>query len=333
MLTFLSSHVHSVMGAFGLNASILDAANLSWKLGLVAKGHAKLIPLLATYSSERRKHAIRVIETSGTYLRFVCGSDLAVPNLRDVTLLEERRKRDAEARNDADEAEPEEKPSPYETKTSKTNGETEKGKVDDLEFLADFFKQNGQFLLGVDCPYDASVIAPEVPLDHYKRRPIRVKNGVRAPNPRLCFSSNTTGYLYDKLAGPARFHLLLFGSSLEGAEVCRQVCLFLKYLSAPGCFYRRFGASARFNLVMIVKMLPFEWEDATGRRREIKSHLPVDSTVIFDDRAPGEDGHSTWGVDHHTGGVAVVRPDLWVSLSAMPCEVDRVSSFFEAFLM
>lgn len=46
-------HVHSVMGAFGLNASILDSANLAWRLGFVAQNNARIDALLPTYSGER----------------------------------------------------------------------------------------------------------------------------------------------------------------------------------------------------------------------------------------------------------------------------------------
>ena len=77
------------MGAFGLNASILDAANLAWKLGLAARGKAKVDAILPTYNGERRQHAVRIIEVSGTYLRFICGSDLNVPDLRNVQALDD----------------------------------------------------------------------------------------------------------------------------------------------------------------------------------------------------------------------------------------------------
>jgi phenol 2-monooxygenase len=53
-----AAHVHSVMGAFGLNASNVDAANLAWKIGLVGQNKARLEALLPTYSVERRLHAV-----------------------------------------------------------------------------------------------------------------------------------------------------------------------------------------------------------------------------------------------------------------------------------
>lgn len=67
------------MGAFGLNASIMDSANLAWKLGLCALNLAKPSILLPTYDTERRAHANRIIRVSGSYLRFVCNSDFPSP--------------------------------------------------------------------------------------------------------------------------------------------------------------------------------------------------------------------------------------------------------------
>jgi hypothetical protein len=47
-----AAHTHSPAGGQGLNSSVLDAANLSWKLALVVRGHAER-SLLESYSAER----------------------------------------------------------------------------------------------------------------------------------------------------------------------------------------------------------------------------------------------------------------------------------------
>ncbi|RAL07200.1 FAD/NAD(P)-binding domain-containing protein [Aspergillus homomorphus CBS 101889] len=75
-----AAHVHSVFGAFGLNASILDAANLAWKLACCARNLSLISTLLPTYDSERRLHASNVVEISGKYLRYCCNSDIPVPH-------------------------------------------------------------------------------------------------------------------------------------------------------------------------------------------------------------------------------------------------------------
>lgn len=336
------------MGAFGLNASILDAANLAWKLGLVTKNEAKMDVLLPTYGTERRKHAVRIIEVSGEYLRWLGGSTVPLANLRDLEALQAR---DVEATSGGSSIH-----SDHSTNNSTENGiarpeadknannlsingskveEPTDSRAEDLKFLTEFFKANGKFLLGVDCPYDESILAPSQHEAPGRQRAVRVKNGVRAPNPRVCFAADETGYLYDKLTGPPRFHLVLFCSSMSGREVRRQVKAFLGGLRSPDGYYNRFGGVSRFNLVLVVKLLPFEWENMSDAEiMSIKDSLTsMEATILYDDRAPDEDAHTTWGVNQLTGGVAVIRPDLWVSLTAFPDEADRISGFFEGFML
>ncbi|KAI1335919.1 FAD binding domain-containing protein [Xylariaceae sp. FL0016] len=304
-----SAHVHSVMGAFGLNASILDSANLAWKLGLVAQGKGKLEALLPTYSFERRAHAVRVIETSGRYLRFVCGSKLAVPNLRD--------------------------PDTIPTEKNGLNGEylsqsrVESTREEDMQFLAGFFKDNGQFLLGVDCPYGDTVLSPRTSTPSDKAGlALAVKHGVRAPNPRICLGTGETGYLYDTFSGPPRFHLVLFLSSFTGREIRHQVTQFSQGFEKT---YSEFGGPTRFNMVVVVKCMPFEFQQIRqGINLEFLWHS---TTTVYDDRAPDEDAHTTWGANHGSGALAVIRPDLWVGLTAFPRETDKIRSYFESFLI
>ncbi|KAG7118481.1 Aromatic hydroxylase fmpF like protein [Verticillium longisporum] len=352
-----AAHVHSVMGAFGLNASILDSANLAWKLGLAAKGQAKHHVLLPTYSTERRGHAVRIIEVSGSYLRFVCGSTVPLPNLRDVDGL------DADHRNNADANAKSEQASKssgngFPSKLELASGampDTQAvvaqgaedddhhglgtSQAEDLEFLGQFFKAHAQFLLGVDCPYAESAAVSSSGLDLTPKDghppAIRARSGVRAPNPRVCLSPTESGYLYDKLAGPPRFHLVLFASSLAGTEVRRRVDAFLRCLNDPKGFYTRFGGSSCFNVVVILKMLPFQWSgaDVDPGLAAVRDALPEGATVVFDDKAPDEDAHTVWGANHLTGGVAVIRPDLWVASTAFPDKMEGVSGLFEDFLI
>lgn len=74
--------MHSVLGAFGLNSSIYDAVNLSWKLALCLRGGADPHKVLPTYDTERRLFANKVIRFSGAFLRFVCNFDLPLASLR-----------------------------------------------------------------------------------------------------------------------------------------------------------------------------------------------------------------------------------------------------------
>jgi hypothetical protein len=62
-----AAHVHSPMGGPGLNLSLQDAVNLGWKLGAVLNGRMEPA-LLATYQTERRAAAERVIMQSRAQL-------------------------------------------------------------------------------------------------------------------------------------------------------------------------------------------------------------------------------------------------------------------------
>ena len=203
----------------------------------------------------------------------------------------------------------------------------------DLEFLGHFFKTNSQFLLGVDCPYGPSVIRPEV--DNVVTRSLSVKPGVRAPNPRICFGTGETGYLYDKLKGAARFHVVIFGSSLSGRKILSNLRVFADALRDPAGFYRRFGGADMFNVVLVTKLLQFQLQTLPPLAAELVGTLrgEVDAQVLFDDRAPDEDVHTTWGASHVSGGVAVIRPDLWVGVTAFPDEPRKILDYFAGFLV
>lgn len=333
------------MGAFGLNASILDAANLAWKLGLCAIGKAQIDKLLPTYDRERRYHAAKIIEISGKYLRFVCRSQLQTTNLYRLG---------ADLGIDGIENNPGSTVSGHisngrangalssckgeQGKQVSTNGTSGKAKGSSFEsrtqakeFLRDFFSNYGAFLLGVDSPYGTSGLSSS-PLTGTPKVgssfPVTVKDGVRAPNPRVCMDTSNTGYLYDVLKATNRFHLVVFGSDLQG-PVRQQLALFSQALVVQDSFYEAFGGPDRFNLVLVAKGTPFEIE---GKLDLELAALRDKATVLADDRAPDEDAHSTWGVDHCSGAVVVIRPDLWVGISAVPADVDSLAQYFGGFL-
>lgn len=330
-----AAHIHSVMGAFGLNASILDAANIGWKLGFASRGIGIVDTLLPTYNAERRKHAARIIKVSGEYLRWICGSPLAVADLSDIEALEKADRGEAPQSHVVQQVfdgTPNESKDENQVVTNNTapKDSREVRRAKDFDFIAKFFKENGKFLLGVDCPYDESVIAPPTADGE---RAVSVKHGVRAPNPRVCFTTTRTGYLYDKLGGPARLHLVVFGSSLSGSEVRRQLSKFTKALEDPSGFYQRFGGSKVFNVVLVAKLLPFEYEEVAAKEKDLLGPLErIGASVVFDDRAPDEDAHYTYGVNHKKGAVSVVRPDLWHGMACFPEETEKLDKYFSGFL-
>lgn len=185
----------------------------------------------------------------------------------------------------------------------------------DQSFMRSFFARNAHFLLGVESPIVDSAICPTSPTDDMSvSKPTSLLNGVRIPNPRVCFSFSETGYLYDKMTGVARFHILLFASDLLG-PVRTHLVRFLKAAFGTGGFYERYGGADRFNVLVITKALPDVAVVSLGPCPELEMLRRV-ATVVYDDRAPDEDAHYWFGVNHARGCVVVGRPDLRVGVSA-----------------
>lgn len=65
-----AAHVHSPVGAQGMNTGLQDAWNLGWKLGLVVKGHARA-DLLDSYEEERLPVAERLLSTTDRAFRLI----------------------------------------------------------------------------------------------------------------------------------------------------------------------------------------------------------------------------------------------------------------------
>lgn len=65
-----SAHVHSPVGAQGMNTGLQDAANLGWKLALVARGRASP-GLLDSYHAERWPVAQSLLRTTDSAFQFV----------------------------------------------------------------------------------------------------------------------------------------------------------------------------------------------------------------------------------------------------------------------
>ena len=70
-----AGHVHSPVGAQGMNTGIGDAVNLAWKLAAVLAGGPE--SLLATYEPERIAFARRLVATTDRLFTVVSGTDWA----------------------------------------------------------------------------------------------------------------------------------------------------------------------------------------------------------------------------------------------------------------
>jgi 2-polyprenyl-6-methoxyphenol hydroxylase-like FAD-dependent oxidoreductase len=65
-----AAHVHSPVGAQGMNTGLQDAYNLAWKLALVVKGRAE-VALLDSYEDERVPVARRLLNTTDRAFRLI----------------------------------------------------------------------------------------------------------------------------------------------------------------------------------------------------------------------------------------------------------------------
>jgi hypothetical protein len=69
-----AAHVHSPMGAQGMNTGLQDAYNLAWKLALVVKGAAHAT-LLDTYEAERKPVAERLLRSTDRAFELVVSNN------------------------------------------------------------------------------------------------------------------------------------------------------------------------------------------------------------------------------------------------------------------
>lgn len=80
-----AAHIHSPVGAQGMNTGLQDAYNLAWKLALVAKGEASEA-LLASYEEERMPVARRLLDTTDRAFRLIVLDSPLAGLLRSRTL-------------------------------------------------------------------------------------------------------------------------------------------------------------------------------------------------------------------------------------------------------
>jgi 2-polyprenyl-6-methoxyphenol hydroxylase-like FAD-dependent oxidoreductase len=76
-----AAHIHSPVGAQGMNTGLQDAYNLGWKLALVTEGRADAA-LLSSYEEERLPVARRLLDTTDRAFRLVVSDNWAAGILR-----------------------------------------------------------------------------------------------------------------------------------------------------------------------------------------------------------------------------------------------------------
>ena len=77
-----SAHIHSALGAQGMNTGIQDAENLAWKIALTMRQGA-LESLLSSYAIEREAVAATLMRSTGMLSKLVASANPAVRAVRD----------------------------------------------------------------------------------------------------------------------------------------------------------------------------------------------------------------------------------------------------------
>ncbi|NJK96701.1 MAG: hypothetical protein HC905_18860, partial [Bacteroidales bacterium] len=76
-----AAHIHSPVGAQGMNTGLQDGYNLGWKLAFVMKGFASE-DLLQTYQEERLPVARKIIAFTDIFFRVVISDNFLAKNIR-----------------------------------------------------------------------------------------------------------------------------------------------------------------------------------------------------------------------------------------------------------
>jgi phenol 2-monooxygenase len=84
-------------------------------------------------------------------------------------------------------------------------------------------------------------------------------------------------------------------------------------------------------VVLVTKLLPHE-ADVLMDGDDLKL-LRDAASVVYDDRAPDEDAHYSYAVNHARGAIVAVRPDLFVGTSAWPEDINALEEYFGTFLI
>lgn len=76
-----AAHIHSPVGAQGMNTGLIDAHNLGFKLAMILRGHAAP-DLLETYHAERHGFAMRLINTTDQAFSLITSASMGARFMR-----------------------------------------------------------------------------------------------------------------------------------------------------------------------------------------------------------------------------------------------------------
>lgn len=336
-----AAHCHSAAGAYGLNTGIMDSQNLVWKLALDAYGIAKP-NLLSSYQTERRFTALRIVEGSSQFLRFLCNQQSTSTFAKQFQFNEDEK---------------------FEAPVFVAENEPE-GMDQDQAFFAWYAKTYTGLLTGMDVGYKPSLLnawpaackkqrADQI-AETYLSSPMKdvcsegsaIVPGHPMGNP-LVFSQSRKRVqrLYDGFLPSPAFNIVIFIGSFSGL-IRESVLDAVAHFARPESFRLKFTSQPIFKLHLV-----------TTRCNSMDTHqcvtIPLGLTfqnnacqgddpdswisVYLDDKPEAESAHAFFGIESNDSleqeRVMVVRPDLWLGTKTTLSNFKQgLESYFDGFL-
>ncbi|KAK6460215.1 FAD binding domain-containing protein [Scheffersomyces coipomensis] len=308
-----ATHTHSPKAGQGMNISMADTYNLSWKIAHVVKGLASPI-ILDTYESERKTVAENLIEFDST-IASLFSSRPAVNGKETPGVDLEEFHRVFEKSNEF---------------TSGTTVDYNKSiLIDKVDSGSRKFR------------YDEENIFTS-PLA--KRCPIGRRLG---SSQVLVQSDSKPVYLEDIMPSDGRWRVLYFAGDIKNNEYLQNFMnLFGDYLNSQNNFVKKYTpATAKIYSVIEVllvhasKRKAYEWNDfhTAFRPRDYKGRM--DYLRIFSDDESYHHGHGhayeKYGIDPSVGAFLVIRPDGHLAKVENLSEegIANIEKYFSGFMI
>jgi phenol 2-monooxygenase len=310
-------HTHSPKAGQGMNVSMQDAYNLTWKIGLAVKGLAKR-SILPTYQSERRRIAHDLIAFDHKFSRLFSGRP---------------------AKDEADGA----GISMIEFKEVFKRGHF---------FASGLSVDYGSSIL-VAKPGDAITEGDGTDVSSHSAHKVvgkqdlahNIKLGMRIPSYKVLNQSDGRPWHFqERLPSDGRFRLVVFAGNIGAqAQLARYQALG-KALSAPSSFLKKFTPKGQ-KIDSVIEVLTvhstprhdIELLDLPEIFHPFDDRLGWDYEKVFVDDMSYHEGHGeaylNYGIEHETGCLVVLRPDQYVGYIGDLEDVEEVKRYFEEILV
>jgi phenol 2-monooxygenase (NADPH) len=310
-------HTHSPKAGQGMNVSMQDSYNLTWKIGLVTKNLAKRA-ILPTYQSERRRIAHDLIAFDHKFSRLFSGRP---------------------AIDEADAA----GISMTEFKEVFKRG----------HFFASGLSVDYGASILIAKPGDAAAQGDGTDVSPTSTRKIvgkqvlaqNIKLGMRIPSHKVLNQSDgRPWHLHERLPSDGRFRLVVFAGNIRSSTQMARYAALGKVLSSPSSFLHRFTPkNAKIDSVIEVLTVhsaprhDIELLDLPEIFHPFDEKTGWDYDKVFVDGMSYHEGHGeaylNYGIESETGCLIVVRPDQYVAYVGELEDIEEVAEYFGGILV